>query len=262
MKNKKYLLLITIPLLLTSCSNKNSNAFYVMKDLSNTGSYYDLNADQVLNKINYDNFILYLGTDTCSTCAKVSEELKTYIKSTNTLMYRYSNNDKEYEKLHKAYPKIFTEDFLTPQILVFTTADGLVYQTNDYTKMEGKSLTKLLDGYSLNNKFVTFTNEFGFNEFKNIKENSMLVTYSSLDSKTEMFKSAIPYEALKSVNKYVAFIDLALLDNGLKTTIETYYQVSDITNKMLQTSNKGKILDYVESGIDPVNKFIEDFKNN
>lgn len=121
---RKHFYIFLFPLfLLTSCQqNKKSDICinYEYKKSGNSYLFYDIKAENILNKINNkEDFILYSFSSDCYHCNLTSQNLNKIIQEKYFTIYRYSPLNKDYHLLNNYNNSLFPLEIKTPRLLVF-----------------------------------------------------------------------------------------------------------------------------------------------
>lgn len=115
---KKVLLAILGIVLLTGCGSKNG--------------YTELSFNDLQLKLgNKDNFVLVIGSSTCSACAKYEETMKSVIKNEKVEIFYLDLNDLNNEEYSKIYSKYVVQS--TPTTIFIK--EGL--ETSTYDRIIG-----------------------------------------------------------------------------------------------------------------------------
>ena len=121
MKSKLFLSLLTIPLLLSSCSSYGSH--YLLKDIDGCFSnevFRKFDLVEVEKMMNTNNeFMIYFSSTGCSSCDQITEVLKDYLPTNRVLMYNldYLDQRETVEFLVAKYPDTFKLEFPSMYIM-------------------------------------------------------------------------------------------------------------------------------------------------
>jgi len=221
MKKILAFILIICSLFMISCS---SNKILVSATYQNS-SCIEINKEQLEDKIENDDFILYIYTDGCTSCFSFETYiLNNYIEETSADIYKISYT--QIDGLISTSKRMQTN----PRIIIFK--DGKIYQQVNYTSNE-KVFTDL-------NKFKTYIEKYCV--ISSLKE----VNYSQLQDLLNDNTDKIIYYHWSSCGDCTYFENNYLKEYLLKNKIDNFYsfEVSEFRQYKLSEDDSERQIYY------------------
>jgi len=228
MKRKISFLFLIPTLLLTSCNNKNKNAFLAINDLSNNTTAFTINASQFSNLIKSDlSFIVYIGNDYCSTCQNVTPIINDYVKNNHKVIYHYNSALMDYQILLDTFPTIFRE-IISPEIMVFSEGKVL-YRTTENMDMKENRINKVFNAYQIDSHIYSLNNLEGLSKITKDYE-VLFFTYATSDLETTIILNEYLMKQYKNSEKAVYLINEDLLTSSESDNLKNAFKLDSLSH--------------------------------
>ena len=260
MKNRFTFILLTIPLLICSCSEiKNDNAIHSPMSLDNEP--IELTAKSVNYMINNDyTFSLFLYSSTCGLCENAVENIDRYTKESHYTFYKIEMFETAIEYLSDKQSNYFSSSLSYPLLYIFDKGE-LTYTMDGNTLNNYTNFTRIIRPQLIATNIFTVTKLQPFMDKYYNDEEFLLYTYDSSElNNKDIYNSHIYQRAIKScknlviVDKYTAKSDLFyyILDN----CTSSWFSLIHINQGEIKTT-----LGYDSASGDEINILLDSFFN-
>ncbi len=258
MNKKGMILLLLIPLLISSCST--GNKIYKITDLdtiNNDKDSYLTNVDEDIIISYLDNkfsFMLYEYGSSCSYCKEATTYIYRIQKEYEYQIYGFEPSQ-SYHKLYESYPTIFEEHASYPRFYIFSKGK-LVLENIGRDALTNISFKRKIYDYNKDKFIYTFTTLESFTYLNKTYNNYYLFTYQSNNNLSIDYLS-YACDIYKDVYPLVV-LDVYSITSEVKENIKEKLQIEESAlNAYISYVNNLKI----EKSLDYLNHKKEDISS-